>query len=717
MDFGDTIVKCGGDLDRFRVYRRQVQILLDEQLQQDEFDQTGWLIVPLHRVPDGFYLLSRSREGHRRGKEVLKAFFGAAAEIDSASLAPGVQQTDLDLSTAGLQYLSTIKRVRGDQDQFIRVIEDIVATVKGRDVSTRSLNPSYIHLLRDFRLGLRQNDAKAAERALEALELTGTMSAENIRFLVIQMLGNLGRWAELQALPYLGELLRTRRPRAINEVLLEMIWRSDLATTFSVGPITPEAFDESNLVARYGSVVGAVDVPVSWAGRCVAAVAAVLQDDARRADRLLSAAEDDVERERLTQLMAPLLDDFTQPVTDMSTLFEQGQYHAVIAAFLEHVDASTADLAVQAVLDCEDTSRALAVFEAVRGLADTGGLVLGRRLKKDLDDLKRLADETCASWLDWCTRVAQPRRWPEAEYTLRSAHSGWSELKSLSPGQASAVAYALLDAWAGSNSDQVTASLDLLCQEAATPIANIAEFRDVVLQILAEQGNLSLPVRNAYLELFGVILSSGPSAEQYEKSLEHALKLWDTISAPTAADWAIAIMDMMLEEPTPQPGMRLNAIHGLIGKLRNLSGQRLSHRQSVEIEALAEEVGLPARKIAAPVMSADVVWGRLNGTVIGLYSLLPHAARLLENRLLKLCRPAEVVGNADTVSTEALIALVDRADHLIVDVRHAAHAATVVIDSRRPKSKQILPQGRGVSSFIQAIERSLAEGDVGANQR
>src|SRR5207253_7845458 len=136
---------------------------------------------------------------------------------------------------------------------------DAIATVKGKDARLRPLRPSHLDLLRDFRLALLQRDGRQAEQALEDLRLTGQLSAENLRFLTIDMLGRLERWRELQDLPYLTELLRARRPRLINEVLLEMIWWTEVAEPSATGRAAQDLYAMSDLGARYGAVISAID--------------------------------------------------------------------------------------------------------------------------------------------------------------------------------------------------------------------------------------------------------------------------------------------------------------------------------------------------------------------------------------------------------------------------------------------------------------------------
>ena len=104
-----------------------------------------------------------------------------------------------------------------------------------------------------------------------------------------------------------------------------------------------------------------------------------------------------------------------------------------------------------------------------------------------------------------------------------------------------------------------------------------------------------------------------------------------------------------------------------------------------------------------------LIWlQQLDSKIIGLYSLLPRAAESLSRRLSLLCSTASVEGNADTVATAALRSLAARADFMIIDTRHAAHAATNAIDAVRPRDRQIFPQGRGTSAFLRALESTIA---------
>ncbi|MFC4145770.1 protein DpdD [Micromonospora mangrovi] len=698
-----------GDLTRFKGLGQRVEMLVEGQASDWVSGIGGWLVIPLQRDPQGFYLLSEDREGQRRGREVLQAFLGpATATIEAVQLSTA-EQADRSLRVAGLGQVSYVRRAAVAPVELLDRLEDAVATVRGRDARVRPIRHSHIDLLRDFRLALLQRDSRLAEQALQDLRLTGQLSAENLRFLRIELLGELGRWTELRELPYLAELLRTRRSRAVNEVLLEMLWWTEVADLCAAGVTPQDVYESTGLGARYGSLTAAVDVPGSAGGRAVAAIDALTRGDDERLHRLLHVA-DEGERERLQRLAA--LAQHVAPTTtggaDVRALFEDGQYEAVIQAFLNTAAPDIAEFAVQAVLDIEDSANGSTVLDVVQTLVAEERVSLDRRLSRDIEDLTRFVDSTCKGWVEWSARLSQDERWPEAAEVLRSQHAQWEGLGTLQASKLSELASGVLDAWTGVNADQVAIVLDLLCLAAADACSapQALEFCDTVLVVLADQENMSAPVREAYLVLLDQLLQAAPAETRYRELLDQVDALWRRVASPTVFDWGLGLVEVLLSTPAPDLGSRAATAMAVLGRGQDFQ-KRLNLRQRSELEVLAEEVGMPLQIVQEPTEETDGTWRQLDGRVVGLYSLLPRAAESLEKRLSRLCSPKAVEGNADTVSTTALQSLARRADYLIVDTWHASHSATGAIDAARPRSRQILPRGRGVTSFLQALEQSL----------
>jgi hypothetical protein len=706
----ETLRRCLGDPARFGPLRERVEILFDEQVRTWVGGSGGWLVVPLDRAPQGFYLLSEDREGQRRGLEVLKAFLGPMASVTSVMPAPEAQ-TDRLLDLIGMKQLSHLKRVAGGAQDMLARIEDAVATLKGKDARLRPMRPSHVDILRDLRLALLQLDGRLADRLLEDLRLTGRLSAENLRFLKVEMLGRLHRWRELLGLPYLAELLRARRPRVVNEILLEMVWHTELVELVNVGRSPREIYAAVDLAARYGSLISAVEVPGTAAGRGVGLVAASALGDLERAQRLVASADDDVERDLLNRLIALESREVTGEIRakgDIRGLFTEGQYGAVIRAFLHSPDPSIADLALQATLDSEDLVHAVDVLNVVNGFSADGLLQQNRRLLRDIDDLSHLVSGACDGWREWCERLARAVRWPDAANVARSQCGQWDNMSSLSADDSKAAADALIEAWGGINQDQVVASLDILCRNAAmaTESGGSGEFREAILLVLADQLNLSSPVRDAYLLLLERMLESGPTESSYRSAVDLTTSLWRRAAAPASVDWGIGLIDVLLNAPCPDFSLRMPVIADILTRSHNFQ-QRLNIRQLSELAALGEECGVRTSFLEQRPAEAESPWHQLDGKTIGIYSLLPGAAQSLGRRLAPLCSPALIEGNTDTVATTALRSLAARADFLIVDTWHASHAATNAIDAVRPRERQVFPAGRGVSAFVQALERSI----------
>ncbi|PRX98007.1 protein DpdD [Allonocardiopsis opalescens] len=718
MNRADALRQALGDTVRFGPMRERIEVLFETEARAWTQRPDGWMVIPLERKPAGFYLVSTDREGQRRGQEVLDAFLGpATAVLEPQTMSSDDGGADGILHSIGIRHLSYLRRTTESMDDMLERIEDAVATVDGKDARPRPVRPSHVDLLRDFRLALLGHNGRAAERALENLRLTGRLSAENLRFLDVELLGRLERWKELQALPYLQEMLRARRPRAVNEILLQMLWWTELAERCIGGQSADEVYAQVELGARFGTLLNAVDIPITEAGRSVAIVTATAQGDRGRVERLLGAVAVDGERERLERLAAGAdTVAHVSAVHSIQDLFDQAQYGAVTRAFLEAPDPAAADLAVQAVLEAgEANESAPAVLSAVRGFEAEGRLRPNRRLQRDLSELDRLVDGTCGGWVEWSARLAR-ERWPDADHVLRSQHTQWAGLETLSEPDLQHLANQVLAAWGGDNKEQVKRALDVLCRSVAEAVDTMRSdaFFDTVLILLADQPNLSEPVRDAYLLLVKRFLACGPAESDYQERLSETSRLWTLIASPAAVDWGLSLVDVLLYAPCPEPAARLAVISEVLGTCQSFE-QRLSARQQLELEVLGDEAGVPVRRAPTDTSDAGSVWKRLDGAVVGLYSLQPRAQALLANRLSRLCHPKKIDVNSDKVATASLRALAERADYLIVDIWHAKHAATDAIDEVRPKSEQIMPRGQGITGLVQALEEHLSATDGAAH--
>ena len=712
MNVATAIPDLIGDLDRFRPLSDRVEGLVDAQVARYRPNTSDWLVVPW---ANGFYLFSEDMEGQRRGREVVSAFLGPSVIILETVAEATLQETlPIAWRETGIVRASALRLVGGQSnaETMIARLEDMVAALGGRTRQVLEIKPSPSDLLRDFRLALIHRDDDSARRLLDEVQLTGQLSAENLRYLRLEHLAAFERWADMRKQPHIQTLLKARRPRAVSETLLRMVWWTELTGVENQSAQT--AFVERDVIGTYGPLLRSVRTPSTPEGRLVGFLCAAFDADTARQDQILECAVDEVEQARLRSLIStPGATTAPGPsnseVNPIATAFDEGRYSEVIDAFLDDLTPDFADLAVQAVLESGLHERAEHVLRQVQELERGGELTLSRRARRDLEDLERLANDACDSWLEWSKRLGAAERWADAGAVLRDAADSWQPIRALSASQVDEVCGALVAASGGTNDDQLRATLDVLCREAASDLAegSANEFCRTVLLLLSEQENFSEMVRAAYLDLFQAWLEVGPSKFEYAEVFELTTKIWLRVRSPNAVSWAISILEAAADAPSPDDATRTNLTVQVINDIRAKFTSMASIRERVEIEELAVHSGMPAQPIEVSEVERDL-WAKLNGRSIGIYSLMPRAKSLLENRLARLCSIGEVSGNADKVSTQPLRALAERSDYLIVDTWHAAHQATAAIDSVRPREKQILPRQRGITGFLRALEDAIA---------
>lgn len=716
MNVATAVPALVGDVSRFRDLADRVEGLIETQVSRFRPGAEEWLILPWE---SGFYLFSESSEGQRRGREVVQAFLGpSVAAIESVSESHLHNDLPAAWSETGLVHATFLRRLTLSVDgarEMLSRLEDLVASVGGRTPVTLAIKPSHSDLLRDFRLALINVDDESARVLLDQVLLTGQISAENARYLRIEYLASFGRWVEMRAMPHVGALLKARRPKAISETLLRMVWWSELARPEFGGP--QRAFRERGVLDAYGALFRSVRVPSTTEGRSVAILAATAEGDEQWLSEVLERAastDEQVALEALAQQPPPTPSEpaiveaiDARPVDPVAENFRAGRLAEVVRAFASNPEPQYAELALEAILDSGEQEQGADVLRWVQDLITRGQLTLSRRGRRDLEELERLLTGTCSGWLEWATRIGDATRWADGAAILRNQHEAWEPLVNLGAQSLADVCDSLLEASGGTNADQLRTSLDILCSEAAALLAQGQpnDLCQVVLALLSEQQNLSEMVRNAYADLFAAWLAAGPSAREYGEVLDQTLAIWQRIASPNAVDWAINVLEAMVDSPCPMESKRTSTAVMMIEGVRQYTG-RVTLRQQVEVEGLAADFDLPTREVSAPQEERDV-WAELDGKSVGIYSLLARAESYLRERLSRLCAVGEVRGNSDEVATQALRSLAERADYLVVDTWHAAHQATGAIDAVRPRERQILPKQRGHSGFLRALEDAL----------
>jgi hypothetical protein len=674
---------------------------------------SNWAVVPDQRGSGAieWWLIADDSEAERRGREVVKAFFGPASTRNPAG--------GFDAENSSERVRSVSKRMRvhfeGDRVSFLAALELMTSVRASAPDLDREARDPLGFLIRDFYLALDRGDADASDELLSRIDGTGRIGSENLRFLRVDRLALLGRWRELGALPWFTDLARARRPVRISEHLLEALWRDnfDEAGVAASPEAALSAFDTAEIAARFGALLQCIDVPSTAPGRRVTALHARLAGDGARVDRIIAGApaEERVLLERLTGRVAAALPLPPQSALDVARdMFEGGGYDGVISIAETEQSPPLVAMAVRAAFEQNDPRLAVRVVPLVDAVAP-GALPTSPGFARMVAGVRRLASDACSSWAEWLARIARQEKWSEAAEVARNLSPKWDIGELGQPSVADSAAGHLLAGSEGTNRRELRAVFDLLCQVASQVAVNPAAHRlvDAVLLVLATDENPSALVRAAFFDLLMDVLATGPSSGRYQDMLSTTESLWSTARSREAIPWVLDVLDGLASQPSPAVGARQALMSSVVRSVHDFAS-RLTKDERVLFGILGREcnvpVTFPPSEPALDEQSSDV-WKRLNGKLIGVYSLIEGLGSRLAGRLATLCDGFEVQGNSDTVGTAALRVLAAKADYLLVDAKHAAHAATKAIDEERPRDHQLFPTGGGMSSFITRLREEL----------
>jgi hypothetical protein len=664
-------------------------------------DDTAWSVV------------AADREGLRRAREVVTAFVGPSTARLSGSPSTALLQIGHDEPRD--VHVADLRAER--PTELFEALQRLVAVRASSPRSGHVAPRALAHLIRDFRLALFDQDASRAEGLLRRLRDEARLSGENLDFLEIEMLGRLGRWRELRNLPWFLQTARAPRPIVITGFMIEAVWRVEFVDAGADDPRTAlERYGE--LPADFLRLYDAIDVPASPGGRRVVALRSLDQGSRDRFDRVRALAEgaDRAWIDALVRAEDPTL--VLPPGERARKLLADGRYADVVKLAVDSgADPVILESAVRAVAEIESPELAIELRpllkpEQMTGLPTTPGFV------RSLDRVYALAADKCDSWSDWIERVARPEPWSAAAEVLRRDARGWS-LEPLRRGpDADRAGRNLETALGGANADAIEQGMDLLCELAASlaPEPGAARVIDAVLYGLLDRAPTEA-LGNAFLSLTQAVLRAGPTEQRYADVLDVCLSSQQLFGSRVLIPVALDLLDEFAMHPSPDMTRRRVLAATAFDAFRaHASRGHLTRDEARLAELLLDELGLetgplwvPTAAEEEPSIAEEEPWSLLDGRTVVLYTLLEGLGPRFEERVRQFCPTASVVVLSDHVASDRLRAAVREADHVLVDTRHAKHAATAGIDAIRPKSRQLFPDGKGVSSFVRCLGQALRE--------
>src|SRR3569833_1233942 len=196
-----------------------------------------------------------------------------------------------------------------------------------RPKSERALLRTTDSMLREFFSALVNADENSSAFWLQQLHLCGRLSAENLHFLQIVRQGALGFWTDMLLDTRLSMQKTLRRPSRITSLLVEAVWRTELAG-FVTGNRVADALAHAraNVLQNYGALLkarGSLSQPAVVLTFLTAAVAAIPPRDEQIPLLLATLPKDCPERAFAEAMAANIVPSIRESKADPLELTKQ----------------------------------------------------------------------------------------------------------------------------------------------------------------------------------------------------------------------------------------------------------------------------------------------------------------------------------------------------------------------------------------------------------
>lgn len=589
-------------------------------------------------------------------------------------------------------------------------------------------------LLREFEMAVVAGLRAESSRALDDIEASGQLSAQNLVFLRMRRLGGLHDDEGLLAIPELATVMLIRRPARVSADLLRAVYNAELAR-----------FEPGQDVA--GAIKHFVDVVLTRYPGLLKSRHGILIPEAIKFFMLHAAAVHPGQPQLRTELL-DLADvavqdlDFLraihahvgpQPGSVPSTVDEAanairgGQFDlGLMLADALPPGLDRAELLIRCAVEIDSLEAMQAAADAVAGLSadQRDALVQSRWYSGPWAQITAsLAldspDAAPKSWSAWFAKAATSGPFGNALQIAERGVVEWSISEFLRGREFESIAASLTTNVDGAALRLMRDGLPFLLQflDRADDGEVLGPLYSDLLVVLAAEDDLSAGDSQVVVNIVATLLEAGVTGGQYVELVQDVRSLWDRIDSPAHLDAGLEMLDVLLLNPCAAPAERDLFLQSLVVSFRRWH-RRARVDQWVLLEDLADELGASAAVEAirtAPEADTSVpaperTYQRaLVGRTVAIYSLTEGAALRARDFLQRSFDDVTVELSHDHVATARLRTLARTADVFVIATRSAKHAATTYIEAERTQGWPVLyPGGKGSASIIRSVFEFVA---------
>jgi len=701
-----------------------------------------------------WYAISRTESDFRDLREQLTAFIGPSysdfrGQRARLSECDEVESALIDFfgpNTMAFKFVSAQDSVRKRQlAESLTLLYKIHSTAKSRPPEVLRSTGSMLH---DFYLALSAGNRPDADCILQLLRSKRRLDELNLQFLEVKLRAELGLFRELVALPSMGDLLQTRRPRAVTGALIKAVYRCQIAEyeTRKDAEGASRLFREDirpRFDSLYNARLGLSDPDILKSFMLVAVTEATPRTDMR--DEILAVPnvpEEDLDfLVSLSQLIPPSTGNMVAGVDiaveahkavaemryDDAVRFAQ---HGIApmdrARVLLECSYETQSLAVERA--AADTMRCLTPEQRDELLRSRKYRSFWREIATSSEHREGLGASVPADWLEWLEMLTDPSL-SDAQ-TLKWAEKGVDEwdlddLLSL-PDIGMRFSRALEQTTLERTGKQRLhhALPHLIGFFEADPDFPRIGFRAVYERIRMELSYECEAGTGSDFSIFGELceaeLTLGAQPSDYHAMLEEARSLWENFASPSNLRPMLDILDKLMYFACPESCLedRCSLASSVFSRsVPWLQVGRIDVETTRFMELLSKEYELHhvLKDVLKPCMDAEPSdlradpLAKLGGTLL-VYTLMRSSGLRIRHILTERSPDCRVELSHELVGSPRLKDLARNADIVVVATRSAKHAVTSFIDKHRKGKPTLRPTGRGTSSILAALVHHVEGG-------
>jgi hypothetical protein len=592
-------------------------------------------------------------------------------------------------------------------------------------------------------MAVQAGNPASAKEHLQYLADNNRLTPNNLLFLRIHALAELGEWDQLLSTPELPDLLQMRRPIVVTEAILRAVYRRELQQFEEkqdvVGAL--DHFKDIVLPAYNGLFIRRTGMraPEALKALMLYAIAGQATDPALRDSILEVSGISESDTMYLTllakRLPQTLIHHEPASLDSAVSARDRGDFEQAFAIAIEWPNsARRARLLIECAYELNTIDSAAIAVAAVTQLSEDAKqeALIGRRVlelyKLLLVDPDNVTQDKLlpTNWTEWIERVNEEPGWVGALDFARRGAREWKIEDLLSTSGAVESLISVLTKTGGGATLQ-NALPYLVSFLETDPVWPRPEFKDLyktILALLAIGSEGSEDDIRVYIDIAQNVIALGIDSNTYRLMMSDLQHLLTTFATPSRIMWGIEALEMVATYPCADMEARMQLLIDVVSltqkfRRRTDESRRTALRllcHDLEAPDLANALNeLPSHHEIGNKNVIDVL-AQLNGKLLAIYTLTESAGRYMQQIVAERAPQASVKLSHDKVGTESLRHLAKGADIFIMATASATHAATGFIEANRPKERPILrPRGKGMASMLSALEEFLKREPIDTN--